>query len=92
VNNDEYLAAQDQALLIANILVVTDFDAFLDRIHVSEAAGPVVDPTLFLKAQKNLGLIKTIATALRDARDQVKDPLAELQKLQREEMQEGGKV
>jgi len=79
MRNEDYLATQDQTLLIANILAVTDFHAFLEQINFSEAAGPCLDPALFLKAQKNLGRIKIIASALSDAREKIMNPLAELQ-------------
>lgn len=68
LTNQEYINAQNQIGLLAGIVREIPLDDFLAMIDRAETIGPIVDPTLYIKAGKNLAKVKRLASALREFR------------------------
>lgn len=64
LSNEEYLLTQQKIILFAQLVQDMPLAEFLDRISTAEAIGPMIDPTLYMKAQRNLDAIKDLAGAL----------------------------
>ncbi len=64
MTDQEYPQTQEQILLMAYIIKNLDLDGFLKRIATAETLGPIIDPTLYLKAGTGLSEIKQIALAM----------------------------
>ena len=68
MTDQEYLTMQNSLTLMAQSIMLYfphtgEINDFLERINHAEAMGPILDPTIFMKAQDKLRLIKTIAAA-----------------------------
>jgi hypothetical protein len=65
----EYALVQSQVMSIAEMVEATlpieKLDAFIERIERAETMGPVLDPTLFIRAGKAMAKIKSVAIELR---------------------------
>lgn len=64
MSNEEYQDVQNKVCFFAGAILPLNLDAFLERIRVAEAVGPMEDPTLFRKAAGKLGAIKALAEGL----------------------------
>lgn len=64
MTNEKYQHVQDCLLSIAEMVIGLDLDRFLARIEQAESIGPIVDPTLYRRASKDLSEIKELATSL----------------------------
>jgi hypothetical protein len=64
MTDPEYLSTQQAIIVAAQAVMNVDLDGFLSRIRRAESAGPVLDPTLYRQAQKNLQAVKDLAEAL----------------------------
>ena len=73
MNNDEYLATQEQVLLHAKLLLDVPLEGFLTRISSAEAVAPFMDPTLYRDVlfSGNLDMIRDVAGALREAQKKI---------------------
>ncbi len=65
LTNEEYQKTQDALVELCKDVLMLDLVGFLDRIERTEAAGPIVDPTLWIKGAPRLEAIKRCAVALR---------------------------
>jgi hypothetical protein len=65
-----YADTQHWLLIVANMVAGLDLDGFLQRIEQSEAAGPVLDPTLYALASGKLAKVKRLAEAAKVLRDE----------------------
>lgn len=66
----EYIETQMRILEMAKIAGSLDIDTFLLCISNAETVAPMIDPTLFMKAQKNLTAIKKLALIAKDMKAQ----------------------
>lgn len=75
MNDLEYKMTQDEIKSIYRQLLAfdIDIDGFLVRISKADAIGPILDPTLYIKASGNLTQIKNMAQALAPAIKFVKE-------------------
>lgn len=64
MTNDQYLAVQTQLQVLAGLVADMPLEDFLERIHLAEAVGPMLDPTLYRAAHRNLEAINGLAVAL----------------------------
>jgi len=67
MENKEYLAVQTAIMNIGTQLEGLDLEAFLRQIGRADTMGPILDPTLYRKAQNRLSAIREFAGALRQA-------------------------
>jgi hypothetical protein len=69
VTDAEYALVQSQIMSIAELVEATlpieRLDAFIERIERAETMGPVLDPTLWIRAGKTMAKIKAVAIELR---------------------------
>jgi hypothetical protein len=64
MTDEEYILTRDAIIMIARLSMAVDVEGLLKRIKHAEAIGPILDPTLFLKASENLEKTKHIAEAV----------------------------
>lgn len=77
MNREEYQQTQEQLLLLAGMVNRLDLPEMIRAIERSEAAAPVVDPTLWLKGSRQLGLVKRLALAANKLREEVRNQIQE---------------
>lgn len=70
-SDEEYAFTQQRLILIAGFCHNLQLDAFLDRISLSEGLGPILNPTLFLKACDKIEDVKSLAQSLRPFQQEV---------------------
>jgi hypothetical protein len=63
--------------ILAMLVVGMDSEGFLARIETAEAAGPVLDPTLYQEAGEKLAEVKALAKACKVFRDEVRRQAAD---------------
>lgn len=68
MNDADYTSTQYQLMILATIVSGLDLDGFLKRIDMAEAAGPILDPTMYRAAMTNLNSIKRLAIAANEFR------------------------
>lgn len=78
MTREEYTEMQSQLVLLARMLPTLDYEGFLEHMEKAEAVGPLLDPTLYLKASENMRSIKELAQALQTAAERCKVPLEQL--------------
>ena len=61
----DYLSLQCQLILLANLIEPMNLEEFIHRIEVAHAIGPIVEPTIYAKAQEHLAHIERIERAAR---------------------------
>lgn len=74
---DVYRAAQDRIVDVAGSLLGLPIDELLADIERSETLGPILDPTLYLRADKTLRQIKRLAVAARELQRVAGDVISE---------------
>lgn len=57
----QYIETQMRILEMAKIANSLDIETFLLCIRNAETMAPMIDPTMYMKAQKNLSAIKKLA-------------------------------
>lgn len=67
----EYLITQIQLLELGKKVELLDLDSFLQCIANAETAGPIVDPTLYMKGMTNLRALKNLALAFKQVKEQM---------------------
>ena len=72
MSNAEYIATQQQLLLMASLIKELNLDGFLARIKTAYALGPILDPTLYKKSAENVETVHRIAVAARNFQMEVK--------------------
>jgi len=68
-----YKKTQDKILELVPIVRELDLDLFIKNIDIALAAGPIVDPTTYRHAQKNIQIIKNLAIGLREFKKSIPD-------------------
>ena len=63
-----YIETQLKIIELGKLAGTLDLDAFLKCIQNAETMAPLIDPTLFMKAQANMTAIKKLALAVRDVK------------------------
>lgn len=64
--DEDYLKTQRALMRLCVEVQGLDLDAFLARIAEAEAAGPVLDPTLFRRGAAAVAAVKAVAQAGRE--------------------------
>jgi hypothetical protein len=72
MDDRQYQETQDWLVAVAGIVRALDLDAFLQRIELAEAAGPILNPTLCVMASGKLAKVKRLAEAAKVFQDEVK--------------------
>lgn len=62
-----YMQTQTDLIAVGRTIDRLDLDGFLASISKAEALAPVLDPTMYRKAQANLQGLKKLAESLRPA-------------------------
>lgn len=62
----EYLATQQQLMLLASVVTTMDLDGFIAQADRAESLGPIIDLAVYLRRGRMLGKIKRLAEAARD--------------------------
>lgn len=73
MTNEEYQRTQDALVEMCKDVLMLDLVGFLARIEHTEALGPIVDPTLWIKGSDRLEAIKRCAIAFRGAQGAAED-------------------
>lgn len=68
----EYKLAQEQVLLVAGMVENIELEKMLECMSMADAAGPVVDPTLYRQAAGNMALLRRLAELLLAVKNEVK--------------------
>lgn len=84
MNKQEYDQIQRHLLLQAQTIhaLFDNLDEFIAAIEKADAAGPVMDPSLWQEGHEKMDRIKTIAKAINKAKKEVKPALDYLRKHQ----------
>ena len=64
MTKEEYMATQQQVLMLASLTRELPLEDLLDWISRAESVGPVMNPTLYMQARGNMELVKELARAL----------------------------
>lgn len=64
MDREGYAAGQVMLLSAARVVRLIPLRGMLDQISKAEAIGPIVDPTLYMKAGANLRVVKRLTNAL----------------------------
>ena len=71
MDKNEYLMVQNQILLIAGLVRDMPLTEFITAIGKAEALGPIIDPTLWIKGNKNMDIVKSLAVKLQSFQAEV---------------------
>lgn len=63
MNAEAYLTTQYQLVMLAKLITLVDLDGFVERIHLADRLGAVLDPTLYRQAGTKLDDVKRLAEA-----------------------------
>lgn len=74
---EEYTQTQTTILMLVGIVHDLPLDEFIAAIHHANAVGPIIDPTLYIKASSNLDKIGTLAHGLRKFQQAIETVMAE---------------
>lgn len=77
MTDEEYQFTQNHLMTLAHLSRAVDITGFLERISLAETVGPILDPTLYLKASSNLHNLKRLAQALRPFQAEIQRQLEE---------------
>jgi len=66
MNEGEYLQTQNQIMTVAGLVAEMPLCEFIAAAEKADVVGPIVDPTLWIKAEDNLGTLLDIARSLRN--------------------------
>lgn len=80
VSDVAYPAVREQLMCLSKLILDLPLRGFIDRISVSEAVGPLLDPTAFIKGGDTLSKIKRLAVAARRFQKVVEEVRLEVQK------------
>lgn len=69
MTGQEYLHIQITIVKLAHEIEKLNLEEFAQMIERAETAGPILDPTLFIKAQNNLAAVKKLARIFLSAKD-----------------------
>ena len=71
MDNAEYEQTQAQLINLTHTLLKLDLDTFIRMIELAHAAGPVLDPSLYLRAEANMTTLEQIARAFRQCQQTI---------------------
>lgn len=77
ISNEEYAATQTSLIFLGQIVAGIDIDGFIERISLTNAVGPVLDPTLYLEAGDRLGNVERLARSLKPFKAEVERQMKE---------------
>ena len=77
MSEEEYVQTQNTIFMLASIVHDLPLDEFIVAIHHANAVGPIIDPTLYIKASDNLDKIGTLAHGLRKFQQAIETVIAE---------------
>lgn len=60
----EYASTQQTLVMLASIAKELDLGGFLQAINHAETVGPILDPTLYMRAGAKLQKVRDLATSL----------------------------
>lgn len=63
MTTEEYQRTQNELIAAGKMVERLDLNAFRDRIGTAISVGPVLDPTLYIQAHRNLQAIDELAAA-----------------------------
>lgn len=63
MKDDEYALCQAQLNIAVGMIRSLPLAEFLNRLSIAEAAGPVLDPTLYRESMKHVESVHRIASA-----------------------------
>ena len=77
MTDNEYAITQSFLESYINIIAgrQLDWNGFLERIEIADAAGPVLDPTLCREGRANMHLIRDLARATQAYQTRIKEIL-----------------
>jgi len=64
VDKEKYTQTQNTVLRVGKEIRFLRLDLFVDAINEAEAVAPMVDPTMYRAAMKNLHIVKKMAEGL----------------------------
>ena len=77
MTDEEYQSTQDQLVLLAKLANGLDLDAFLQRISIARAAGPVLDPFLYRQAADRMDDVSRLARSFQGVQKEIRRQLGD---------------
>lgn len=62
----EYVKVQKQLIRIGKEIRDMNLSEFINGVSRAEAVGPIIDPTMYMRAMDNLSNIRDLASAAQD--------------------------
>lgn len=78
MNPEEYQVIQDELLTISKSVEQLDLDGFVAAQRAADAAGPILDPALYMHGSSQMHRIGRLAGALKSFQDVVAEELPAL--------------
>jgi len=63
MDDPEYLQGQKSLTLLASMIAQIDLPGMLERIRVAEDAGPILDPSLYRRAEESMANVRELVNA-----------------------------
>ena len=64
ITPEQYSAVQAQLLLVVNLVRDWDLDGFLVAIGIADTVGPLLNPTLYMRASPNMHFVENLGQAV----------------------------
>ena len=71
MTNEEYVATLEQLMALVAAVQDMDLAGLLERIEHAELFGPILDPTAWIRGNKQLTNIKSVARAAYDFQQRI---------------------
>jgi len=68
-----YRNTRDVMIALAGVLMQLDLQGMVEEITKCEAKAPIVDPSLWMKRGRHLQKTKTVALALLEAQEKIRE-------------------
>jgi len=68
MTDEEYTMTYQQVVMLAGLIAEMNLPGFLERISLADSIGPILDPTLYLRASRNMHQIEEVARSLNECR------------------------
>jgi hypothetical protein len=75
LTESEYMTIQNQVVIMAQAVKGMDLKGFIAAVDRAETVGPIFNPTLYRKAEKNMGIIKALAQKLLSFQEEAENSL-----------------
>lgn len=66
MTGEQYTIVQEQIFLLGQLVRDLPLDEFIQKAQRADAIGPIINPTLWMRGNKNLQKIIDLAVALRE--------------------------